>query len=537
MQQSFSLEIIQGRDALALLEDSYFRASWDALYAACPWQTVFQHKSFVLNWYKHYAGLYMPIIVKALQDGKLLGLLTLARKPEAKIIQVAGFREAHYQVWLTDPVLGSSFIKEAIRVLYREFPQDEINFYNIPPQTPLDWLEELPNWSYPHTIRSFDRPLMKLKERGYVGRTLNTKRFRKRLSQLKKLGNVQFEQITDLGQFEVAIEEMALQFDFRKAAKYNWTEFQSDPMKKPFMVDLFKEGILRVSLLKLNGQIIASLVDTVGTDNWLHGTEISTFSCFHAKHSPGMLCFMLLGQQLATEGYNVYDLTPGSDWYKQRLANDHDHVHELRFTPSVKSLLLRKSEMKLRNLAGSLLRLTQLNPKSVLDSMHRLSYQARSFHRLFHNAYGTSHKTGHCGYTVAITPNARTYPTGLKEACLKDLLLYTPQKNEVPRWDFLAEAMEYIENDCIPYTLSQDGRLLFCCWHIHNTAMALKLCPSLPADSVLLYGAYHREIPLEFVHKLVQQSALQASPDSNKRVILMLHDKQLANELSALCYQ
>jgi hypothetical protein len=361
---------------------------------------------------------------------------------------------------------------------------------------------------------------MKLKEPGYVPGTLNTRRFRMRLNKLKKLGNVEFEQVTSVSQFEVAIEEMAIQFDFRKAAKYNWTEFQCDPLKKPFLIDLFREGILRVSLLKLNGQIIASLVDTVGTNNWLHGTEICTYSCFHAKYSPGILCFMLLGQQLAVEGYDVYDLTPGSDCYKQRLSNDSDYVHEVRFTPSVKSLLMRQSEMKLRYFAGSLLKRTRLNPKNVVENMRRLSYQAQSFHRLLPNLYGASLKNDHSVYTVPIPSDPQPTTTRLKTASLQDLLHYTPQKNDEPKWDFLTNAMEFIENGCIPYTLSQDNQLKFCCWHVHNTDLARNIHPGLPADTFLLHGLYYRDITVELASNLIVQAAQLAKAKSNKRVIL-----------------
>jgi hypothetical protein len=56
-------------------------------------------------------------------------------------------------------------------------------------------------------------------------------------------------------------------------------------------------------------------------------------SPFHARHSPGKLHVLKLGAELANEGFEALDLTPGGDAWKERFANTHDTVYELLVHP------------------------------------------------------------------------------------------------------------------------------------------------------------------------------------------------------------
>ena len=71
-------ELLMGPPVLKLLEDAGFLEEWKNLYNACPWATVFQSPSFVATWYQVYRS-YLPILIKTETDGKLTGLLTLAK--------------------------------------------------------------------------------------------------------------------------------------------------------------------------------------------------------------------------------------------------------------------------------------------------------------------------------------------------------------------------------------------------------------------------------------------------------------------------
>ena len=77
---------------------------------------------------------------------------------------------------------------------------------------------------------------------------------------------------------------------------------------------------------------------------------ITSYTCrayvhipFHSKfYSPVFVHFLLLAQLLVKEGVKVFDLTPGGDFYKERMATRHDQVNELMVTNSFVYAIKRK---------------------------------------------------------------------------------------------------------------------------------------------------------------------------------------------------
>lgn len=490
-----TIEILLGPAAMQALEDACFIAQWEQLSSRCVWGTVFQSRAFVNAWYTLYQNQFIPIIVRSYLNGKLSGLLTVAKENGVNTILVAGARAAHYQVWLADHDQRETFIKNALKALRSEFPYHEINFYNTPPQTPLNWALRDPLWQRHCSVRAFKRPLMDLRDPNIM-EVINSKRFRKRYNQLKKLGDVQFEHVASIKRFSEALDILADQFDFRKAAKYNWVEFRADPLKKKFLLELFQEGLLHVTLLTLNGKIIASITDIIGSKEWIHGSEIATHCCSHAKYSPGILNFLLLGQQLLCEGFHIYDLTPGNDPYKDRLSNAYDYVHEIRITGAVQTYFNNKVALPLRAITRNSLSKSRTTPKEIKDKARLLHYQLRSvkprsfFTDLLSNLISVT--KGMCTIAVAIPIKKTHLFTEIKSNCLSDLLDYKPAKGEKSKWAFMAEAMNRFENGEVPFTLSRNGQLLFCCWlcsqHTERNYQNLELSK----DSAVFHGLYIR---------------------------------------------
>ncbi|GGG12527.1 GNAT family N-acetyltransferase [Pontibacter amylolyticus] len=511
------IEILVGTVALDALEDVCFTAQWEQLCNDCEWGTVFQSKGFVSVWYTLYQNQYIPIILRSFQDGKLTGLLTVTKKKGCNTIHVAGVRDAHYQVWLADKDFGDAFIKNAIKALRREFPSHEITFYNTPPQTPLKWATQDPAWRCHCTIRAFRRPLMDFRDPSIMN-VINSKRFRKRYNQLKKTGNFEFEHVTTIERFSQVLDVLADQFDFRKAAKYNWLEFRVDPFKKKFLLKLFELGILHVTLLTLNGNIIASIIDTIGNNKWIHGSEIATHCCRHAKYSPGILNFLLLGQELLRKGYHIYDLTPGNDPYKERLSNAYDYVHELKITGAWQTYFNNKIVLPLRAITKNTLIRSNLSSKEIRDKARLLHYHLKTVKpkalvsEVFSNIVSVS--------AGAITiPDYKTHLLPeIKSNNLSDLLNYEPSKGEKSRWAFIADAMHRFEKEEISFTLSRNGKLLFCCWlSKHHTLQNFEL----PDGSAVLSGLYYKNtVTMELKEILGNVASLIVDPTKTHTVFL-----------------
>src|SRR5688572_2416933 len=135
-----TLKMFVGEEVLKLLSDEKFQASWDDLYERCPWATVFQSRPFVSTWYQIYQNEYLPITITYKLQGKLIGLLTIA-KDKSGLISGAGKNHAEYQVWLSTETDSGNFITGALLEVKRRFPESSIQFKYIPGNVSLAWLE------------------------------------------------------------------------------------------------------------------------------------------------------------------------------------------------------------------------------------------------------------------------------------------------------------------------------------------------------------------------------------------------------------
>lgn len=152
-----STKIIIGEDVFALLSETDFQQNWDSLYDSCEWATAFQSRGFVSNWYFYNKEEFLPILVYAVDEDKLEGILALTtpspntsglelRNSRPRIVG-AGAYEAEYQAWIASPSQkGLDFIENALKQVIRHFPTHDIMFRFLPPHTPLQWLDHSGYW-------------------------------------------------------------------------------------------------------------------------------------------------------------------------------------------------------------------------------------------------------------------------------------------------------------------------------------------------------------------------------------------------------
>jgi CelD/BcsL family acetyltransferase involved in cellulose biosynthesis len=476
--KSDTISLLTGEEVWTLLAKDSFQSAWDHLYASCPWATVFQSRAFVITWYQTYHQNYMPIVVLSEQDGQLTGLFTLAllapalqnTKTKAKRPKIvgAGRFDAEYQTWLASACGGENFIKAALLRLGQAFPNVNIHLRFLPSQTPLKWLEE-PHWKQRMVLQTFSRPLMELRDPDLSKKFRKTE-FRNKLNRLKRLGQVDFHRIKNMEEFVPLLDELAVQYDFRQGAMFNKNNFKEDPLKIPFFHSLFAQNLLHVSVLKINGQLLSSIV-AIAQQNWVHLGGINTHTPFQAKfYSPGFAHFIMLGQHLAQEGFAVFDLTPGGDFYKERMATTHDEVYELVISNSPIYRMkrqLRKQYYKKITQAGKwpmgvevslkkklyLLkaRLRQVKKEGVFKTVLKkiktaVGSQTNKIYKF--SAIGTSPMVG--------------FP--FQQNSLRDLLCYETRGVWPSRWEFMATAMRHLEGGQTVYSFSEGERLLGCVW-------------------------------------------------------------------------
>ncbi len=313
-------ELLSGEKVFTLLEDTRFLGEWNQLWKACPWATVFQSPSFVATWYKIYRKDFVPVLIRTVHAGKLTGLLTLAADKNG-LITGAGANQAEYQVWLTTDAHDEQFIKNALQEVLRVFPTRKILLKYIPPEVSLGFTEKESKWRRRCVVKTSSHPLM-IVNGANLSSELRKKNRKEKINRLSRQGDLLFERIKDYGSFASIFDELALQSDFRKGAMYNKIAFKNDPLRKEFLLSLFEQNAIHATVLKINDKIISSNV-SVQSPNQVHLQGINSFDAAYAKHSPGIIHFLMLGKMLADEGVKVFDLTPGADPYKDMLATDH----------------------------------------------------------------------------------------------------------------------------------------------------------------------------------------------------------------------
>jgi hypothetical protein len=504
-QNTFKLEagvkLLAGEGVYELLTNEGFLDAWDALYNKCTWATVFQSRAFVTTWYHTYKQKYTPVLLIESNGSELTGLLPMVLlaptvdDAKAQIVG-AGQYEAEYQVWLTDSFKSEAFIKAALTEIIKAFPGHTVLLRYIPPGVSLSWAKKDAAWQGKIVIQPFRRSLMDMGDPD-LSKFFRKSEYRNKLNRLKRLGNFCFERITDTGEFAEVLGELSLQYDFRQGAMFNKTQFKDNPLKTKLLIALFEQGLLHVTVLKVNTEVVASIVAVKGK-NKAHLGAINTHSPFYANHSPGFVHFLTLGQQLSAEGFELFDLTAGGDAYKERMTNRHDYVHTLFVASNRKDRLKRE----LRKNVYNWLVKAGIRPMSAELSIKKSIY-------LFKNRFKAA-KQETLGYTLQIVKNllnikegkiymylngvpAQHTPVAVKKTCIHDFLCFDTTDSTATRWEFLEDAMRRFELGEHSYTWVEQGRLLGCIWLSEARAVPItgkQAAVALPEGVALLQNLY-----------------------------------------------
>jgi hypothetical protein len=467
----YSLELITGSAVTDLLLDQEFQKNWDRLFESCSWATVFQDRQFVAAWFQIYKEQHLPILIKAVEAGQLKGVLPMVLlnahandsdgTGKGSRITGAGHYDALYQTWLAAPSDAEAFIKKALAELMKQFPGYLISFRFLPPRTPLNWIKDDTKWSQFCIVQLYARPLIDFNDPGHT-KLFRKSHFRNKLNRLKRVGEVHFECIGDFKKFESSLNEMAIMYDFRQSALFNKNHFMDDPLKKDFLLKLFQLHLLHVTELKVDGKTMAAVVAVAGKDGCVHLAGINCHSPFKARsYSPGILHFVLLSKQLAAEGNQYFDLTPGYDSYKEELANSHDEVKELVISPSPKYRLKRR----IRKWIHARLIAWGIRPMTAELKMKKLLYLVRCrrvMSILKRHAKGLQKRKQQL-YLIQTYTLPAAKKISLHKDSLNDLLQFGKRTN-ISRWEFLADAMRRFDIGQHCFTWIEDGRLLGCAW-------------------------------------------------------------------------
>jgi len=459
-----NLVLMTGNEALKYVNSEKFQLKWKSLYASCPWATACQHPDFVAPWYELYYTLFLPVVILSENDDQSLnGILTLALHRKEDKLMGAGERQAEYHGWIESPYTKNNFIKIAIKKIREKFPDIDLSLKYLPPGIPLDWIGDRGSFGKLCSIRSHPRPVMQIDEAA-MNRQRAKKNNRQNYNRLKKLGNVQFEKVTEHDHFIRIFEELRIQYDFRQGALYHNMPFLTDPLKKLFYLELHKNGLLHTTILTVDGKIAASHSGLLSEGRAVH-LGINTHSPEFAAHSPGNLLLAMLGVQMAIEKIPLLDLTPGGDGYKENFATAHDAAFELTIYSDLKSRMKNEAILGLMRFTKARLRASGYRTADFWTALDKLKkFRLPVLHRLPRKLREPSTAQychfQHCHKSQIIIKNE----INIKKNNLNDILKFDSHHSSMTHWEFFGTVMERMERSQHLYTFVDDNRLLVYCW-------------------------------------------------------------------------
>jgi CelD/BcsL family acetyltransferase involved in cellulose biosynthesis len=506
-----NIVLLTGNEALQCVNSEEFQSKWKALHARCPWATACQHPDFVAPWYELYNAIFLPVIVlKEADDRSLDGLLTLALHRKGSRLTGAGERQAEYHAWIEALDTRNDFIRAAIHEVRAAFPGVDLSFKYLPPEIPLDWIDQKSGFGSFCALRSHRRPVMKIDEAA-MDRQRTKKNNRQNYNRLRKLGDVQFERVTEHGHFTRIFDEMCIQYDFRQGALYQNMPFLNDPSKKLFYLELHKRGLLHTTVLTVDGKIAASHSGLLSEGRAVH-VGINTHGPVFAAHSPGNLLLAMLGVQLAKENIPLLDLTPGGDAYKENFATEHDAAFELTIYSDMKTRLGKEAIRSLLRLSKARLHAAGYRTADIRAAFGKLqSLRPPGFSQLFGKLLGRT-ISQRCEFRFGRDAQAVIEDDlSISKNRLNDILKFDACGRSAALWEFLGTVMERMERSQHLYTFVDEEKLLIFCWVRMDAAAASSQRPKpdtgLPVGSNVLFDLYvHRQLGNpEMVQRFIRQ--------------------------------
>ncbi len=489
------VDLITEKTAYKVLDNHQFIILWQTLYNECPHATAFQAPNFVRIWYETYRYQWQPVVIQAQNsDGSLVGLWMLAHNPKTGVITNVGAHQAEYHTWLALPGKDISFLSSAWAILTQQFTFEALRFKYLPATSLGGMLQiALGAKSGGVVLRKHNRPILKI-DPDDIKASFAKKSNKSRFNRLKKIGKLEFHQVTDSVELEQVLDELIVYYDFRQGAANNSFPFQEDPMKRKFHSDLFSSAPnnVYVTVTYLSEQPIAAFWGTVSGQTVHLGMLI--FSPLFARYSPGKLHIMQLSEHLLKDGKNILDLTPGGDPWKERFTNAHDEVAEAIVYRSkwirIQANMLDRA-LQWGKWCGSKVGITPADARQILATLgkikpHTVIQKIRNWinrdfeYRIYQSGQTLAEM---CHFDKRVRCNS-----------LSDLLSFDPGESWQTRHEFLRNALERLERGESVYTISIDGRLAHCGWAVKNQAkfdMAeVKQSMLLPSGSTIFYGFY-----------------------------------------------
>ena len=457
-----TLLLARDDEAFRLLQDPQFQARWDDLYSVCSWATAFQSYGFVSAWYESYRSVFSAFIAYELSaEGNLDGLLCLAIERNSKRIVVAGTHHAEYQTWMTRLAGDWTFVRAAFDAIREQSFPNPLVFRFLPADTPTTGLEGGVPDSWRFRFESRVRGIVPLSQEKLVASHLKSKREGRtnkyKLNKLKRLGEIRLERLGDPRAVALVLDDLICFYDLRQSATHGDSPFLEDPLKKAFHQALAGvPGLTHLTVMRAGNQLISGLFGVVGKQTL--SLAMPMFSPIYADCSPMIWHVLMLVSQLREEGFAVFDLTPGSDPFKEEFTVTREPVriltvfnsrsHSLGVTAKARGVAMAKDVLRKASVEPSSLKrvITLVSPSAIRNIVK--SFSTIDETRLY--------------ALCANTARGLAVSTELRSGHFEDLLLFP--LNSKARSSFIRDALKRLAKGQRIYTATDGARLFFVGW-------------------------------------------------------------------------
>jgi hypothetical protein len=275
-------------------QDLEIRAGVCALFAQCPWRTVFAHPDFLEAWYRSRPDL-APMVSVSFENGSVDGQVAFAC--DADRVMFAGGDDVPVHGWLAPPLRGSWVLERHLA----ELGAERISFH-LPPGAPTDWLGEARALGRVAHATPRKRRVFRF-DRARSSQKLDEKKNTSQAPHVKALGTLALK--------EARREDFSTYLGWHRQ-KRHVRGLQAGLQNR--RLDLYRglsPEILSATVLVAGDAVLSSmLVYRDGSRAWL---ELLAENPEHERHSPGILHLYLLEERWI-EQVSEIDVTADDDY-------------------------------------------------------------------------------------------------------------------------------------------------------------------------------------------------------------------------------
>lgn len=459
---------VEGEEAMAFLDDADFRWQWEQLLLKVGYGSVFQAPSFVLPWYDLNRGEFSPVVLTAYAEGRLVGLLTLARKAHkpnqkpCKKLVGAGNYYALYQTWLVEKPFSLLFWEKGIGRILNEIPGCLINLKSVPNIDVFNEMNPPIGFRKNSVLEKSLNPVLDFSDEGH-DRILSKRHFKSKINRLNRAGEVFFEQVESEERFVQVFPKIASFHALRQGAAFNKTPFPSEGKDFELFTSWLKEGVLHVTCLWLNEELIGAVIMVNDFGRSAHLAGLITYSASHAKLSPGLVHLYQLVHLLKSNNFENLKLSPGYDSYKDRFSNRNEEIFELLITRNRFELLKRRLRVQVRNfLLKKGIRPMEL---AVVISKWKSKMRRMPIRFLSRLNISTNSISQILAHLDGLNDNTDSFGLEWSQGNLNHLLSVNDKTLDITRWEFLADALTRLGENEHFFTCTKADRLFACIWY------------------------------------------------------------------------